>query len=333
MKEERQHKVEASRVIQSQGNKGNLSFVDNRPQSIIQAKLLNAIQQRRNYMTVQRKFSGDIETAYWNKAIEYIGTSSKAYATLAGATEDIEIIEKKDNLSTTTTDDNSFCQKDADDKGEIKWNPLTNLFFGKTKEETKGKVSPASVLYHEMGHATQWLSNKALFGQLLGLTVRRSEGIEERVIEIHNLANNEIPFNKEKHEPVRNNYKDANIESDNTPGEVSAHTLIETEKYKENTFIDNYNGLSLEEVKAWMIVDNAVSFLNFDQLIEIMPLIEHNDNRRTHLIKKLKELKELKSIEKFKISKFNTEFADGKNKTMYDVLVAVGLGTDLEKPK
>lgn len=82
MKEDRQHKVEASRVIQSQGNKGNLTLVDNRAESLTQAKTLDIIQyQDINNRGHQRKITNNEASALvqrklnFNSGTEYLDTS------------------------------------------------------------------------------------------------------------------------------------------------------------------------------------------------------------------------------------------------------------------
>lgn len=319
MYEAKQRKEKVSRYIHLSEQKGKRFFVLANKRSDLTLKknlLTNFINFHK---PIQMKFSGNTSSLYWKDAIKYIGSENNVYKTLNEANEEFEIEEK--NHDNTTSDDNRFSVVN-DNKGKIEWNPRTKIEFGCEGEITKGYVSPAATLYHEMGHAVQWIEDKESYNELLiANMVKSPKNIMEPILDLHNLANNEMPFNIEHNEPIRYTYSAANI-GDGVSANVTEHTRIENysvelDNYLTQHYILNYKGLTLKEAEIWSKVD-AGKIQEMNDLIALEPLIENNVYRKNYLLSKLKEI--ANTVYKYRRVEYINFFTQKENCDQYGAI-------------
>lgn len=328
MYEARKNKKDISRNIHSsEQKKKKVFFLANKRSGLILKKNLST-DFIDIHKPMQMKFSGNIDTQNWKDAIEYIDKKDDVYKKLNDATEDFEIEEKKQYI--ITPDDNRFSVVD-DNKGKIEWNPHTKIGFGHEGENTKGAVSPAATLYHEMGHAEQWLGDKITYYELLTANKVKSPKLrgekQEPILDLHNLANNEKPFNIKHQEPIRYTYSDAQIVND-TSEVVTEHDIINQynvepndelndDKFLIRHYISNYEGLSLKEAQIWSMVD-AGKIQEMDDLRALEPLIKNNDNRKKYLSIKLKD--NATAVPKFRLGEYKIFFEEKSNIDQYGTI-------------
>lgn len=113
-------------------------------------------------------------------------------------------------------------------ESKIYWNPFEFITFEDDLIEydyfvDRGLISPASILLHEMGHVTQHIEAGTLYEDLakkgasdntLANLVYYTYPEEGSLIEFDNVISNEMPFNKDKNEPVRRRYDSATVLED-----------------------------------------------------------------------------------------------------------------------
>lgn len=198
---------------------------------------------------------------------------------------------------------------------KIYWNPFEFIIFEDDLIEYDnfvdwGLISPASILLHEMGHVAQHIEAKELYENLSQKGESNDELVnlvyytypeEGSIVEFDNVISNEMPFNKEKNEPVRRRYDAATVIADSTNRNLNLDSRIIQDINRniigsvvEHTNVEHRSNVYKERETHTTLLKRYNNYLNDPYLvIDSVNYQLHLINHEVYLLEKQNDIEEL----------------------------------------